>query len=53
MKHVEYFDATYQVPVKTILLLAKRKPLFGHTTMRHAKGGKACATHWFTFIKDE
>ena len=22
-------------------------------TMRHAKGGKAYATHWFTFLKDK
>ena len=42
-----------QVPVKSILLLAKREPLFGHTTMRHRKGKNGYATHWFTFLKDK
>lgn len=37
----------YDVPLREILSLAQRKPLFGHPS------GKAQKTHWVCFMKDE
>ena len=36
-----------RIPVKEILALTDKKPLYGH------KSGKAMQTHWICFIKDD